>query len=133
MGVDGSRVIFLFITSFKFNNVGITKKEVEEFLKSHNFPYQPNQHKICFPKLERIYERMAKDKVFPAIKIGNGKIIEGHHRYICSEMLGKELAVVKGGINLSQTETFVWTEIIVEDAEWDFDWEIRLHQRNFDQ
>lgn len=110
----------------------ITKEIVEEFLKSHNFLYEPNQHKLCYPKLERIFKRMSENKVFSPIKIGNGKIIEGHHRYICSEILSKDIEVTKGGINLSQKVNFVWSEVVIEDIEWDKDWELRFYRKEFD-
>ena len=110
----------------------ITKEIVEEFLKSHVFSYQPNQYKLCYPKLERIFNRMAQDKDFSPVKEGNGKIIEGHHRYVCSEILSKNIETVKGGINLSQQTNYSWSEIILDDNDWDTDWELRFYQRKYD-
>ena len=74
----------------------ITKEIVENFLKSHVFSFQPNQQKLCYPKLERIFNRMAKDREFDPVKEGNGKIVEGHHRYLCSEILARNIEMKKG-------------------------------------
>lgn len=110
----------------------ITKQIVEDFLKSHDFPFQPNQHKLSYPKLERIFNRMVQNKDFPAIKEANGKIVEGHHRYLCSEILSKEIETIKGGVNISQQNNYVWSEITIEDIDWDNDWEKRKYQKEFD-
>jgi hypothetical protein len=59
--------------------VSFTKEILIAFLQSHKFDLDPNQHKLCFPKLARIYARMARGKDFPPIKIANRKIVEGHH------------------------------------------------------
>ncbi len=61
----------------------INKKTFEKFIKDHSFYYLPSQSKLSYPKLERILKRMMNDKELPPIKIANGKIIEGHHRYLC--------------------------------------------------
>lgn len=110
----------------------ITKKIIETFLKSHDFSFQPNQLKLCYPKLERICRRMAKGKEFPPVKEGNGKIIEGHHRYLCSEILSNNIEVKKGGVNISHQTYYSWNEVLIEDSEWDTEWELTYYQKKYD-
>ena len=109
--------------------MAFTKQILIAFLQSHKFDFNPNQHKLCFPKLERIYSRMENGKIFPPIKVGNGKIIEGHHRYICSQILKTDIEITNGGINLSQQNNYTWHEIIVEEIDWDKPWELRRYKK----
>lgn len=111
----------------------ITKEIVEKFLKSHIFSFQPNQQKLCYPKLERIFNRMAQNKKFDPVKEGNGKIVEGHHRYLCSEILSKNIEFKKGGVNMSHQTDYSWNEIIIEDVEWDSEWELMYYEKKFDK
>lgn len=110
----------------------LTRIFVEEFLKKHDFAFQPNQQKLCYPKLERIYNRMALSKNFPPIKYGNGKIIEGHHRYICSEILSIDIDFIKGGVNLSFENDYFWKDILIENNEWDSDAKLEDYKIEFD-
>lgn len=112
--------------------MAFTKEILIAFLQSHNFNFEPNQHKLCFPKLKRIYVRMASGKNFPAIKVGNGKIVEGHHRYICSQILDIDIEIANGGVNISHQNSFVWKGVIVDDIDWDHPWELRKFQKDYD-
>ena len=116
----------------KIYQVALTKEILIAFLQSHKFDFDPNQHKLCFPKLARIYARMASGRDFPAIKVGNGKIVEGHHRYICSQILKIEIETARGGINMSQQNEYTWAAIIVDDIDWDKPWELRRYQKDYD-
>lgn len=75
---------------------------------------------------------MANGKKFPAIKVGNGKIVEGHHRYICSQILEIDIEITKGGINLSLQNNYVWEEILIDDFDWDQPWDLKRYQKDYD-
>lgn len=109
-----------------------TKEILIAFLQTHNFEFEPNQTKLCFPKLSRIHSRMANGKIFPPIKVGNGKIVEGHHRYICAQILKINIEIGKGGVNFSLQNDYVWSNIIVEDIDWDQPWELKRYQKDYD-
>jgi hypothetical protein len=110
----------------------INKKTFEKFIKDHSFYYLPSQSKLSYPKLERILKRMMNDKELPPIKIANGKIIEGHHRYLCAEYLKKEIAYVKGGVNHTPQIEYFWSEILIEDIDWDQEQDRKLYEKQYD-
>jgi hypothetical protein len=131
IGIVGVYIKIITYTCFKLFTVEISKEIVEHFLKSHDFSLQPNQNKLCYPKLERIFNRMAQGRDFDPIKEGHGKIIEGHHRYLCSEFLSINIEKKKGGINMSHQTDYSWSEIIIEDCEWDSEWELIYYQKKY--
>jgi ParB-like chromosome segregation protein Spo0J len=48
---------------------------------------------ISIPKIERFLRRLEAGEVPPPIKVDNGVIVEGHHRYVAGRLFGKEPAV----------------------------------------
>ena len=96
----------------------ISIDELKEFLKSHNFPLQPTQQKICYPIIQRIYRKMQIGVQFEKINIDNLLLINGHHRYICSLLLQKEL-----GTNVWKSPSNVmnlhWSDIDIDANDWE--------------
>lgn len=110
----------------------ITKEQFESFLQSHTFPLSPNQNKLSYPKLLRIFKRMVNNKPFTAIKVGEEKIIDGHHRYVCAEFLSKDLETTEGGVNISHEVDLSWKEILIEDEDWDHEEDLKAYTDEFD-
>ncbi|MFN8739609.1 MAG: hypothetical protein ACK5YR_06800, partial [Pirellula sp.] len=51
---------------------------------------------ISIPKVERYLRRLEAGEVPPPIKVDNGVIVEGHHRYLAWRLFGKEPAIDPG-------------------------------------
>ncbi len=96
----------------------ISIDELREFLKSRNFPLQPTQHKICYPIVQRIYRKMQIGVQFENINIDNLLLINGHHRYICSLLLQKELGTNEWK-SPSNVMNLRWSEIDIDKNDWE--------------
>lgn len=110
----------------------ITLDSVSKFLKETEFKFKPGQDKVSYPKIERIHRRLCKGLTFSAIKIVDGQIIDGHHRFICLSLLGMEIDTVPGGKNITENLEFSWEGMIVETTDYDSESEIKEYARRFD-
>lgn len=110
----------------------LTKEIVEELLKENSFEYVSSQKKICYPKLERIFRRLSEGKDLHPIKFAENRIVEGHHRYLCSILLKKTIEMVKGGNNLSHKISYPWNQVMIDEIDWDSPDEINKYQKLFD-
>ncbi len=109
----------------------ITKAEIENFLAQATFDLKPGQGAISFPIIERIHRRLQLGKRFSSIKVHEGIIIDGHHRYICMSILGLEIETSKGGKNPS-AEGFEWKKLNVEVTDYDTETDIQLYEELYD-
>ena len=55
---------------------------------------------------------------FPAIKIENNLICDGHHRYIASILSNFKLDIVIGKLT-SATTSILWESVIFDEEDWD--------------
>lgn len=105
----------------------ITKAEIENFLAQATFDLKPGQGAISFPIIERIHRRLQLGKRFSSIKVHEGIITDGHHRYICMSILGLEIETSKGGKNPS-AEGFEWKKLNVEINDYDTEADIQRYE-----
>ncbi|RZJ71276.1 hypothetical protein [Flavobacterium sp.] len=96
----------------------ITFEEVKRFLQETEFDHQPGQIEISFPILQRIHRRLQQGNSFSAIKTRNGRIVDGHHRYICHKLLNIVPETNVGGANTHQIE-FEWKMINLTPDDYD--------------
>lgn len=96
----------------------ITYEELEKFLLETEFDHQPGQIEISFPIIQRIHRRLQQGNSFSAIKTRNGRIVDGHHRYICHKLLKIEPVTIVGGANNYKVE-FVWAEVSLTTDDYD--------------
>lgn len=100
--------------------IEITQEEVEKFLIETKFDHEPGQIEISFPILQRIHRRLQQGLSFGAIKISNGRIVDGHHRYICHKLLNLDIETTVGGTNTKYVE-FVWSKVNLTADDYDDD------------
>lgn len=105
----------------------ITKAEIDFFLAVTNLELKPGQGAISFPIIERIHRRLQLGKRFSSIKVHEGIITDGHHRYICMSILGLEIETSKGGKNPS-AEGFEWKKLNVEVKDYDTEADIQRYE-----
>lgn len=98
--------------------IEITYEEVERFLLETEFDHQPGQIEISFPIIQRIHRRLQQGSSFSAIKTRGGRIVDGHHRYICHKLLELEAETTIGGGNNTQVE-FVWADVNLTRDDYD--------------
>jgi len=97
----------------------IDKEAVEKFLKETDFDLKPSQGKVSFPIIERIYRRLQNGHAFGSIHISKGKIVDGHHRYICLKLLGYTIEYTSGGQNTSVGKDYEWKNITIDTDDYD--------------
>ena len=102
----------------------VTKKNLEEFFQRNQIDYQPTQGKVCIPIINRMVKKMALGIRFEDIKVVDGWIIEGHHRYVSS--LFADIIIGKvPGVKTSATIEHDWKSIEFVSEEWDTDHKIK--------
>lgn len=111
--------------------IEITFEEVERFLQETEFDHEPGQIEISFPIIQRIHRRLQQGNSFSAIKISNGRIVDGHHRYICHKLLDRDIETTLGGTNTNYVE-FVWNKVNLTADDYDDEVSRRLFAERYD-
>ncbi len=70
------------------------------------------------PVINRIFKKMYAGIKFPAIKVENNLICDGHHRYIASIFANFPLDRIPGNVT-SATTLVQWELVNFEDEDWD--------------
>ena len=107
----------------------ITPEIVRAFLREHQFELFSTHKKVCFPILERIFNKLVQGERFEGIKVADGLIMNGHHRYICYKILEIEPEIINWTKN-SNDEITSWNLIEVDVIDWETPREIAKHQIN---
>ena len=64
---------------------------------------------------------------FEGIKIKGSRIVDGHHRYICSELAKVDITKYKWEI-ASSIDDCIWEEVTIR--EYDYETPERIHEHN---
>ena len=96
----------------------ITIDEICKFLKFGNFEFLPTQSKICFPIIQQIYYKMKLGVEFENINIDEKLLIDGHHRYLCSLLLNRNLATNVWS-SPSNIHIYQWGQIQIDAIDWE--------------
>ena len=96
----------------------VTIEELRVFLQSEIFELQPTQKKLCFPIIRRIYHKMKIGVQFDNINIDKELLINGHHRYICSQLLKKSITT-NAWASPSEIIVHKWAEIEIDPDDWE--------------
>jgi len=98
-----------------------TLEEIENYIRNlmADAPLRPNQKAVCAPRILQNIERLHKGEKPPHIKVFEGVIIEGHHRFIAGMMFG-ELPLIDPGI-LSVNNNLQWSSLNVDNEMWNFE------------
>ncbi len=110
----------------------ITLETVTKFLTDSSLNLEPSQDKVSFPILERIHRRLSNGKKFNPIKVVNGKISDGHHRFICLSILGIDVATIDGTENTTHKVSFKWSDMTLETIDYDTPEEIEAYAKEYD-
>lgn len=97
----------------------ISIEEVEKFLRETKFEFNPGQDKVSFPIIQRIYLRLSRGVELSPIKVVNTTIVDGHHRFIGSKLLGLTIEKIPGGANNTNPVECKWETVSVESIDYD--------------
>lgn len=106
----------------------INKTTIIEALKQSKQELRATQNKLCLPIIRRIYNKMANDIKFEDIKVCDGLIIDGHHRFI-SSVLTKKIINHISSSKTSATIEYDWNDIEFVEVEWDTEAKINYLNR----
>jgi hypothetical protein len=112
--------------------IQISQEEVESFLKGFIFELKASQNAISFPIIKRIHKRVQQGHIFSPVKVLNGIIIDGHHRYICLTLLGLKTVHIKAGRNDANPEIKAWDEVFLDPIDYDTLLEISEYETKYD-
>jgi hypothetical protein len=114
----GKGLSALFVTqATKLATVEVTEASVLKAIQGSGM--QTLQDKVSLPMIERYVRMLEKGMVAPPIKVSNGIIIEGNHRYIAGRLFGKLPEQVKGTISPSQSSLVkLITNMKVDRIDW---------------
>jgi hypothetical protein len=106
------------------------KQLVELCLQSGDFEFKPTQNKLSIPLLYRVYKKMKAGLTnFDAIKVADGLIIDGHHRFIASIIAQVEIDKFLYSTNHNQI-SYEWKDVILSTNEYDSPEKISYHNFN---
>lgn len=71
----------------------ISLKDVRDLLDSGSLELIATQGEICFPILRRICKKMKLGIEFDNIRVNYSRIVDGHHRYVCSILSETETGI----------------------------------------
>ena len=101
----------------------ITEEIIKKFLKEKELEYLPTHNKLSLPIINRIYKKMINGIKFEIVKINENIIIDGHHRYISSELAKSEIEKTSYP-KTSATIVYSWNDVLFVNEEWDTDYKI---------
>lgn len=96
----------------------ITKAVISEFLQNNKLEFKSTHKRLSLPIINRIYKKMKHQIKFEDIKVYENLIINGHHRYISSELA--KFSIGKSEyIKTSAKLEYNWNVVEFVDEDWD--------------
>ncbi|NER13529.1 hypothetical protein GWK08_08785 [Leptobacterium flavescens] len=96
----------------------ITLEDIRSLLDSGSLELIAIQREVCLPILQRIYRKMKFGIKFENIRVNNSRIVDGHHRYICSILSNIEIGINDWPIS-STVVNYSWNEVIINEEDYE--------------
>jgi hypothetical protein len=109
---------YIYISKKQTVLIRITKEFLQNFLANNTIELQCTQAKLCIPIIDRIYRKMYIGIKFIGIKVDNGLICDGHHRYVASLLADFSIERIPA-IRTSATIVTEWSSIQLIEDDWD--------------
>lgn len=107
--------------------IQITKEVVIDFIRKNEIELKSTHAKLCLPIINRLYKKMSTGIKFSSIKVADGLIIDGHHRYLASLLANFELETVIS----SRTSAIALSDwILIDYVEEDWDTQAKIKMLN---
>lgn len=104
----------------------ISLENVRDLLDSGSLGLIATQGEICLPILQRIFKKMNLGINFENIRVNDSRIVDGHHRYVCSILSRREIGIDDWPIP-STAINYRWKEVIVNEEDYEDADMIRKH------
>ncbi|MCF6308235.1 MAG: hypothetical protein L3J09_09785 [Flavobacteriaceae bacterium] len=104
----------------------INLKIVVDLLNSGSLNLIATQERICLPMLQRIYKKMKFGIEFDNLRVNDSRIVDGHHRYICSVLIELEIGMNDYPI-ASTSVNCNWEDIEIDDIDYETEDQIQDH------
>ena len=105
----------------------INLKTIQDLFKSGSLDLVATQPGVCLPMLQRIYKKMKVGIDFDAIRVNESRIVDGHHRYVCSKLLDMEIEITNNYPIPSTSENHEWEVLVIDEFDHETDAEINEH------
>lgn len=103
----------------------ITQELILNFIAENDIEYSCTHTKLCVPIVDRIYRKMLAGIKFTEIKVDDGLICDGHHRYLASLLANYTLGIVPSVRTLA-TNVINWKSVAFDDEDWDTPAKIKI-------
>lgn len=101
------------------------KDKLIELMQNGNLTLVSTHERVCFPIIERIAKKMSIGLTFTSISVDGKLIINGHHRYLASLLVGYTLDQVPCP-KTAVKKPVDWKSVKLVDDDWDTDAKIRM-------
>ncbi|MBX3163815.1 MAG: hypothetical protein KF900_04995 [Bacteroidetes bacterium] len=108
--------------------MNIHKEDILKLFGAKEFDFKPTQAAVCVPIVNRIYKKMKIGIKFDGIKVYEGLIIDGHHRYIASLLANFDLQKYNWA-KPTHYKAMEWKEIEITEKDWDTEDKIDMLNR----
>jgi hypothetical protein len=105
----------------------VSQADLIYLINNSDLKYKSTHTRLSLPIINRIYKKMAARISFPAIKIQDDFICDGHHRFIAAMLAGYDLKVVNWS-STNATTIIDWETVSFDERDWDTPEEV--HQIN---
>jgi hypothetical protein len=96
----------------------ITIEDIQNILRNTEVKLGSTHTRLSLPIINRIYKKMMAEIKFPAIKVQDNFICNGHHRYIASLLADYNLEKIQWDY-LSKTNIIDWESVSFDENDWD--------------
>jgi len=99
------------------SGANVTEETIQHAMK--DAPFRTDQGAVSLPAVRRYVDMLAEGKTPPPIKVDNGVIVEGNHRYVAGRVFGQEPAVTPGVRPTHKTGPGLsWDKMKVDPTDW---------------
>ena len=96
----------------------VTREFILNTINQKDKLYACSQLRLCIPIINRIYRKMLAGIKFTEIKVDNGLICDGHHRYIASLLANYNLSTIPC-MRTFATKVVDWIDVDFVAEDWD--------------
>jgi hypothetical protein len=96
----------------------ITQEKISRFVMEQKIELFSTHSNLCLPIIDRIYRKMLMGIKFSAIKVVDGLICDGHHRYLASLLAQFNIERIPTIIS-SATKAVDWKSVTFAEEDWD--------------
>ena len=94
----------------------VTEDIIREAMK--DAPLKTQQGAVSQPAIQRYVTRLENGDVAPPIKVDNGIIVDGNHRYIAGRIFGKEPPQIPGAGGRPNS-IIDWNKLKIDPFDWE--------------